>query len=157
MSWRKRRNLRRDRRGRNCKRKDQNYRDPNWKKDWNEAGDTWEYCTYLEYRMAKLLRDHGIAFEYSKRVETVDTHGRPNYREVDFWLKKPAKLFWCGEVQAIEVKGGMLDERCWQQRRELRDAGVRTFIALREYIEFWETRGFLRENGLYKRKRRLKS
>ncbi len=104
--------------------------------------------------MARLLRDHNIPFEYSKRFETTDRHGNPNHREVDFWLPEPIKVFWCGEIQAIEVKGGMLDERCWEQRRELREVGVRTFIALPQYIDFWETRGFLRENGLYPKRRR---
>ncbi len=102
--------------------------------------------------MARILKKNNISFEYSKEFETTDENGNPNHREVDFWLEKPIEVFWCDiPVQAIEVKGGRLNERCWFQKKELRNAGIHTFIAIRAYIDFWEHRGFLRSRGLFPR------
>ena len=124
-----------------------------------------KYCNELELRVAKLLTDHGILFEYSKKFytadefgNTVDEHGNKKYREVDFWLPVPIEIFWCDEpVQAIEVKGGKLDDRCWFQKKELRGVGVKTWIATPRYVTFWEYHGFLRSNGLYKHTGRKRS
>jgi hypothetical protein len=127
------------------------------RKNWNDDPERAKYVTYLEYRMAMLLRKHGIRFEYSKRFDTVDQYGNPNFREVDFWLEEPIDVYWCeNPVQAIEVKGGKLDERCWHQKRELKNAGVNTFIAIPAYITFWEHHGFLKENGMYPKRPRFR-
>ena len=105
--------------------------------------------------MAKLLTRHGIKFKYSKEFETVDKDGNPNHREVDFWLEEPIEIFWCDTpVQAIEVKGGRLDQRCLSQKEELQNAGINTFIALPAYISFFEHEGFLKSEGLFRKKTR---
>jgi hypothetical protein len=116
-----------------------------------------EYCNELEFRVAKILIRHKIEFEYSKEFETVNKDGQPNHRQVDFWLKEPINVFWCNEpVQALEVKGGKLDDRAWEQRRELDAVGVKTWIVLPQYVKFWEHDGFLRANGLYRGRGRKK-
>ncbi len=125
--------------------------------DDEEREERSKYCNYTEYRLARLLTNHNIPFEYSMEFDTINELGRPNHREVDFWLAEPIRIFWCEDpVQAIEVKGGRLDQRCWNQKKELRDVGINTFIATPAYITFWERHGFLRENGLYKRAERIR-
>ncbi len=105
--------------------------------------------------MARILITHGLKFEYSKVFETVDKDGRPNHREVDFWLLEPADIIWCPDgLQAIEVKGGRLDLRCFYQKEELNRAGINTWIATPGYISFWERFGFLKKDGLRERSRR---
>ena len=95
--------------------------------------------------MARILERAGIRFQYSKKFLTyIDKSGKVHYREVDFWLERPFSIFWADTpIQAIEVKGLILDDRCLRQREELRGVGVVTFIATPGHIIFWEKHGFL--------------
>ncbi|MBI3632024.1 MAG: hypothetical protein HY225_01070 [Candidatus Vogelbacteria bacterium] len=111
-------------------------------------------CNELEARMINLLKRLNIPFEYSKRFETMDRFGRPNHREVDIWFAKPLRVYWIDEpVQALELKGGCLDDNCWHQKKELKDIGVKTWIVLPQYVDFWERHGFLRKDALHPRKK----
>ncbi|MBI3633119.1 MAG: hypothetical protein HY226_02400 [Candidatus Vogelbacteria bacterium] len=108
-----------------------------------------QYCNELERRVAKLLKNNNIKFEYSKKFATINRFGQPNTREVDFWLKEPIQVYWEDKpIQALELKGGHLDDGCWYQKKELKDVGVQTWIVLPEYVEFWERHGFLRKDDL---------
>lgn len=110
-------------------------------------------CNELESRMIKLLIKLKIPFEYSKKFATVDRNGHPNSREVDIWFPRPIQVYWIeGPVQALELKSGHLDDGCWQQKKELRDVGVNTWIVLPQYMEFWERHGFLREETIRPKK-----
>lgn len=114
------------------------------------------YENELEVRMAKLLHERGIKFEYSKPFPT-KKRGRPNIREVDFWLpdgpieikllkvtpKSPEGTI---KTQAIEVKTSYRkNPRNERQQAELRRAGIITFIAARLQIEYWEKHGLLKD------------
>lgn len=104
----------------------------------------------LEYRMAILLKRSDIPFEIHKKFATFDRGGNPNMREVDFWLQEPTDFMLCGgSIQAIEVKSWKFDERCLEQKEDLEQIGVDTFIVTPQYIEFWESIGFLKSKGLY--------
>ena len=117
-----------------------------------------KYCNELEYRIAVLLKKYSIPFEYSKKFDTVDENGNPNHREVDFWLPEPIEVFWCDEpLQAIEAKGGRLDDRCYHQKKELKNVGVKTWIATPRYVTFWEHYGFLKSRGMNTKRGRRKS
>ena len=99
------------------------------------------YASILEARMAKLLKERNIGFEYSKRFLVADGE---RYREVDFALTEYIEICWCDyPVKALEVKG-RLDVRSYLQKRDLRGIEVNTFIASPDLIEFWEKFAFLK-------------
>ncbi len=106
-------------------------------------------CNELESRMIRLLIKLNIPFEFSKRFATIDKNGHPNSREVDIWFPVPIQIYWCDHpVQALELKSGHLDGDCWEQKKELKGAGVNTWMVLPQYMDFWERRAFLRRDDL---------
>ena len=120
---------------------------------WTLQKDLWLngvlYASPAEKIMAEILTERGISFKYSVRYDTKRKDNISNFREVDFLLEEPIKVYWCPRpLTAIEVKGGYLTEKAWWQKRELRNAGVNTFIATLPIIEFWRNYAFLRGERL---------
>ena len=102
-----------------------------------------DYCNMLEKQVAILLYDNGIEGEYSKEYQTVDRHGNPNTRQVDFHiLGDPIMVNGCSwPVQDIEVKNNSHSTRAKAQKRELLAIGVRTFTATPKIVDMWERDG----------------
>ena len=103
------------------------------------------YCNMLEKRVAILLYENGIKSEYSKEFKTVDRHGNPNTRQVDFYIVgEPIMVNGCTwAVQAIEVKCSPNSTRAKAQKAELLAVGIRTFTASPDVVEMWERDGLL--------------
>ncbi len=99
----------------------------------------------LEKRVAILLFENGIDNVYSKEFKTTDRDGKPNTRQVDFYiLGDPIMVNGCDwPVQAIEVKNNANSTRAKAQKRELLEVGIRTLTATPEVVEMWESQGLL--------------
>ena len=108
-----------------------------------------KYFNMLEKRVAILLAENEVPFEFSKRFETQTKKGRPNFREVDFWLDAPRVLRGCpSSVQALEVKSRIRAGRSRCQRLELLTAGIETFTVLPHTVDLWEREGLFEDFGL---------
>lgn len=106
------------------------------------------YASKAEVTMANILYVRNIKFKHSVKFDTVKENGTKSYREVDFLLEKPIRVHGCDSpVWAFEVKGGYLGSRAWFQRRELRNAGVYTFVVTWLLLNFWRDYGFLKEEN----------
>ena len=100
------------------------------------------YASRLEFRVARLLTERKIAFEYDKRFHT--NSNTAGYRSVDFWLPEPILICWSDfYVSGLEAKG-VLDVRSYLQRQALREVGVQTFIITDAVCTFYERYAFLK-------------
>ncbi|MFA5987805.1 MAG: hypothetical protein WC797_04125 [Candidatus Paceibacterota bacterium] len=106
------------------------------------------YESVIHLTMAKILTDRKIPFVYKKVFATTKDDGTPNTRIVDFWLWHPIKVYWRTKpVQALQVKERLTPD-VWVERRELRNAGVPTFIAHHGNVMFWRYHAFLRSEEI---------
>jgi len=112
-----------------------------------------EYASTMEVRFAKLLDKNKIEFIYGVWVE-VEIDGAKVFREIDFFLNRPIKPYWCSSfTNCFEIKG-VLQPSDYKRRKALQEQGLETFIVTESILRYWETYDFLQHRmGKVKKKR----
>lgn len=97
------------------------------------------FASPYEERMAEILDRNGIKYAYG--VNFPVRNGK-NSREVDFVLVRPIRLEGFPDtVKYIENKGKM-NSRGRRQRKELREAGIKTQVITKFNLAFFKKYGF---------------